>query len=50
MDPNATLAAIINAAVEGRVFSGPDSLENLALDLAMWIWKGGHLPNDPRGG
>ena len=44
MDPNACLARLIDAALEGDA----DDLEAAAADLAEWIRKGGFLPTNPR--
>ncbi len=44
MDPNATLARIIDAAVAGDA----DELRDAANDLAVWLTKGGFAPDEPR--
>jgi hypothetical protein len=44
MDPNATLARLIDAAVIGDI----EEMLNAVDDLARWLGRGGAKPNDPR--
>lgn len=44
MDPDAALAKLIDAAVEGDT----TDLLNAADDLASWLDHGGFAPSDPR--
>ena len=44
MDPDATLARLIDAAVNGL----PDALREAANDLALWFERRGYSPLDPR--
>ena len=43
MDPNAALAMIIEAAIDGD----PDKLREHAEALAEWLERGGFVPADP---
>lgn len=43
MDPNATLARIIEAAIAGDA----ETLREAAGDLAEWLERGGFAPADP---
>ncbi len=44
MDPNATLARIIDAAVAGDY----DEMIEAAQDLSRWLATGGFAPQEPR--
>ena len=44
MDPNETLARIIDAATAGDL----DELREACADLIEWIERGGFWPYDPR--
>jgi hypothetical protein len=46
MDPNATLARIIDAAVAGDI----EALADAVADLTVWLAQGGFKPSDPRKG
>lgn len=43
MDPNETLARIIDAACNGEA----DALEDFSTALARWLWRGGFAPTNP---
>jgi hypothetical protein len=44
MDPDATLARLLEAAAEGNA----DEVREAAEDLATWLERGGFPPKDPR--